>query len=122
VKILKLRRTAGKDDCRRIYSSDDGRFTVEVSTISHRHGAGSLMDLWHRSGRIGEWMPQTLHVSTNYADGHGNTWGWFNPTIKEAEDGERNEIDFRWVLAATEENEALLLEECERRYLNDIRM
>lgn len=117
--MMTLKRTHGTNGCRRLYESEDERFCVEVSTITHHHGAGSLMDLWTKNGHLSRWMEQTLNVSTYYTDDDGRCLDRYNP--QEKRQGTRNVLEFAWMLEATPENEAAILAECERRYLNDER-
>lgn len=131
--LLKLDHVQGVDDCVRWYTTEDGRFTVQIDICDsgERSDKKTLMNLWVKHGWLPEWMPTYLCASTTYVNDDGQGIGIYDPTVKmeyydprssdyrDHPDG-RRVIDFDWTLEATPENIERLLKEAERLYLNDI--
>ena len=97
---------------RRRYYGNGSDLVVEIATIEHHRGAGSLMSLWVNNGRMPRFVERTLNVNVFFTDESGRCVERFNPTVKPG----GCVRDFDWVLEATQENEDRLLAEIERRY------
>lgn len=99
---------------RRVYSTGRGTLTVEVTETEHAGIKGGAMDVYVRNGWVPRFMDRTLGVQTYLRLPDGTQVGeLFNPTVAPG----AREVDFDWLLEATPENERLLLEEVERRFL-----
>ena len=97
---------------RRMYRSADGALTVEVSDCEYDRSANSLMTLWVRHGCMAEHIDRTVSVQTYLRlDDGTQVKDAFNPQVTDG-----REIDFVWMLEATEDNERLILDEIARRY------
>lgn len=133
--IFKLKRVNGSDDRIRVYESEDGRLSVELSTCysGKRKDRQTIMNRWARLGYVPKWMPAYLSVHTYYKLDDGGCVEWYNPqrAIKIYDPRTPEQLqhpngkittNFEWVFEATLENEKRLLAECERRYLNDERI
>lgn len=98
---------------RRMYRSADGALAVEVSDCEYDRSANSLMTLWVKRGYVPRHLDRTLGVQTYLRRDDGTqVKDVFNPQVTD-----KREIDFGWMLAASEENEHRLLAEVARRYI-----
>lgn len=98
---------------RRMYRSADGALTVEMSTCEGDTSKGGIMTKWAKCGYLARPLETFLGAQTYFKLGDGTQLtDVFNPTVNL----ERFEVDFDWMLEATEDNERLILDEIGRRY------
>lgn len=67
--------------------------------------------IWHKHGKTKKLMKSHICLHTYVRDSEGNCFGLYNPTIRN--DGQ---INFRWVLEDTPENEKKIIDECIRLF------
>ena len=104
----------GDNGTRRIYKSDDGRLSVEISPTEYDRSKNSLMTLWVKKGWMPRYIERVLNVSTYLKTEEGEYGDYFNPQVGLAPQG--IEIVFEWMLEDAPENERRILDEIERRY------
>ena len=104
----------GENGTRRIYRSDDGRLTVEITPTDYDRSKNSLMTQWVKRGWMPRFIERTLNVSTYLKTDEGECGDYFNPQVGLAPQG--IEIVFEWMLEDTPDNERRILDEIERRY------
>ena len=86
------------------------RIVVDLTKCENSGGKNSLPELWKAHGYLDRVLPDYWSVNTYVTDTDGNCTGKYNPQI-----GSGGNIDFAWMLEATEENRERLLEEIDRR-------
>ena len=104
----------GENGTRRIYRSDDGRLTVEISPTEYDRSKNSLMTQWVKHGLMPRFVERALNVSTYLKTEDGEVGECFNPQSRSGSRGW--EPVFEWMLEDAPENERRILEEIERRY------
>lgn len=96
-------------------ASGEQVLAVITSTEHDKDNKNGLMNIWVKHGCLKEFIPETLCVQVYATDAEGNCRGKYNPTEKPSEDGKGRQINFEWMLPATPENEAKILEEIKNR-------
>lgn len=108
---------------RTLWKSLDGKMEVEISETTHDKTCSyDLMRLWVKNGYMSKWLDTTITVRTYYSEDGKSCYGYYNPTRRMSEDGNRLVIDFDWMLDATPKNVFRILRECERMRREDIRI
>ena len=96
-------------------------FTVEISITKHdRSYKKDLCNLWLKAGWIPEFYEYTIHANTYYTDKDGRCSGCYD-LCKLSEDGKRVVVDFDWLLPLSDDNIKILVAECNRRRIKDIK-
>lgn len=107
-------------NCRTEYDMGNG-FVVEISITKHdRSDKNDLCNLWLKAGWIPEFYEYTIHANTFYTDKDGRCSGCYD-LCKLSEDGKRVLVDFDWLLPLSDDNIKILVAECNRRRIKDIR-
>ena len=94
------------------------KITVEFCKCENPGGKNSLPYLWKKNGWMNRILENWYSVTVFATDKNGSCFGKYNPQTKKTKDGKRNVINFDWMLEATEENAAKLLNEIEKRAFN----
>lgn len=105
----------GENGTRRIYRSDDGKLTVEITPTVYDRSKNSLMTQWVKHRWMSRFIERVLNVRTYLkAEGLGEVADEFNPQVRRCPRGA--EIVFDWMLEDAPGNERAILKEIERRY------
>ena len=90
-----------------------------TKTVPDNNSSNSLPRLWVKKGITKHLYKSywNLYVFVHTPD--GKCYDKYNPTYKSRKDGKGQELNFEWVLEATNENKEKLLDELERRAFGD---
>lgn len=93
-------------------TKNGNNLVIEISTTEHdKNFIHSLMRMWVKNGCVKEFLTRTLNVKTYCFDKKDVWLEKYNPQIIE----NTNQLNFEYMLEATEENERLLLNEVVKR-------
>lgn len=93
-------------------TKNGNKLIIEISTTEHdKNSIHSLMRMWVKNGDVKDFLTRTLNVKTYYYDEKQVCLEKYNPQII----NNTKQLNFEYVLEATEENERLLLNEVVKR-------
>lgn len=74
--------------------------------------------MWYKNGYTNTLLKAYWSIDPEIKDSEGRSWRKYDIQSKRSEDGERNVINFDWMLEATEENKNRLINEVYTRFIN----
>lgn len=83
----------------------------EITKITNDGRKSNLINIWYEKGWIKKPLNDYWSIEVYATDKKGFCWGRYNPQILPG----TTKLNFKWILEATEENKAKILEEIERR-------
>ena len=90
--------------------------TIELTKCFDNERKNSLPKRWFEHGYTDRILKSYWIVNTYVKDSEGRCCGRYNIQNKLSEDGKRSEINFNWMLEATEENKNKILNEIYRLF------
>lgn len=87
---------------------------ISVEIIGMTYEKGGLPELWLKYGYIRKLLDSYMWVDVYVTDKEGNCYNRYNPTIKRAKEGNRNVINFDWLMEFNDNNIKKVLREIER--------